>query len=141
MIARHRDTGRMDLREAGIAEISAFFMGLPGCRYITAHGIRGQVEYITISAAAEQDGMAEMSFQLTGDQVAGNDAPGLPIDKDGIQHLVTGVHFYIAQGHLSFQGLVGADQQLLPRLPCRIEGPLYLYAAEGAVAQHAPVFT
>src|ERR1700742_2848639 len=82
-----------------------------------------------------------MSFQLTGDEVPGDDAPCLAIDADDVQHFMTGKHLHIAKRNLPFQSLVGSDQQLLAGLTCRIEGTLYLRSAKRAVAQQTTVFT
>src|SRR6185312_1764898 len=140
MFPRDRYTRRVYLRETGIAEPGAFFVGFPCGRDVAAHGIGRQVKDIAITAAAEEYGMTEISFELARDQVAGNDAPGFSIDDHDIQHLVTAVHFHVAESHLALQGLVGADQQLLSRLPRGIEGPLYLYTPERTVAQQSAVF-
>src|SRR4051794_35359926 len=82
-----------------------------------------------------------MSFQLAGDEVPGDDAPCLAVDADDVQHFMTGIHLYIAKRYLPFQSLVGADQQLLAGLACRIKGTLYLRSAKGAVAQQTTIFT
>ena len=54
---------------------------------------------------------------------------------------MAGEHFNVSLGHFLFQGLVGAQQELLARLAACVEGALELGAAEGAVVQQAAVFT
>ena len=65
----------------------------------------------------------------------------LAVDDDQLEHLVAGVHLDGAGRHLTLQGLVGADQQLLARLAAGVEGALHLDAAERAVVEQAAVLT
>src|SRR6185312_1142289 len=64
MFPRDRYTRRVYLRETGIAEPGAFFVGFPCGRDVAAHGIGRQVKDIAITAAAEEYGMTEISFEL-----------------------------------------------------------------------------
>src|SRR5580658_6528246 len=106
----------MDLCKAGVAEKGSFLMGFPGRRHITAHGIGREIEYISIPAAAKKYCVTEMPFQFPGYEVTCDDAAGFAVYHYDVQHLMAGIHGHIPEGYLSFQGLVGADQQLLTRL-------------------------
>jgi hypothetical protein len=80
-----------------------------------------------------------MALHLTVDQVANDDAFGVPVDQHYIQHFAAGVHFDLAGTHLAHQGAVGPQQQLLAGLAPGVEGPGDLGAAEGAVGQESAV--
>src|SRR5687767_7257446 len=121
MFTADRNTGRMDLCKTWITEKGAFFMCFPDSSHIAAHGVGGEIEYVPITAAAQQHSMAEMSFQFAGYQVSCYDTPRLPIDHHDLQHFMAGVLFNITQRHLSFQCLISANEQLLPGLTCGIK--------------------
>ncbi len=81
-----------------------------------------------------------MRFDLAGDQVARHDAARASIDHDQIEHLRARIHRHAALADLMFERLIGAEQQLLPRLAARVEGARNLRAAEAAVIQIARIF-
>src|SRR3954471_22055442 len=81
-----------------------------------------------------------MPFQFTADEVAGDNATGLTVNDNQLKHFMPVIHFYIAERNLSFKCLVGSDQQLLPRLPCRVKGSLHLCTPEATIAEQATVF-
>src|SRR5688572_25016200 len=84
--------------------------------------------------------MAEMAFQLAGNQVTGDDTSCFAFDHDYVQHLVTVVHGNITEGNLALEGLVSTDQQLLPGLTCGVESTLYLCTTERTVAEQTAIF-
>src|SRR4051812_28170409 len=100
----------MYLCETWIAEISTFFMSFPDSSNVTTHGIGRKIKYISITAAAQQHSMTKMSFQFTCDQISCNDATCLSINRYNFKHLMTRIHFHIAQCYLSLESLVCADQ-------------------------------
>ena len=79
-----------------------------------------------------------MRLDLARDEVSGDDAAGLAVDDDDLEHLVPGVHLDRLGRDLALEGLVGADEQLLP---AGIEGARDLDAAEGAVVEQPAVLT
>src|SRR5687768_18566861 len=80
-----------------------------------------------------------MGLDLSGHHVARDDAPRPPADENDIEHLGARVHGHAATTDLSLERLVGAQQQLLPSLPARIERPRHLRAAERPVGEEAAV--
>ena len=72
-------------------------------------------------------------------EVAGDDAAGLAVDHDEVQHVRARVHFHRAEADLAFEGLVGAEKELLAGLAAGVEGARDLSAAEGAVIEEAAV--
>ena len=129
----------MDLGEAWIREPRATAMGAPGGGDIASVRVRGQEEYVAVAARGEHDGVSEVGLDLTGDEVAHHHAPGAAVDDDELQHLVPGIHLDGAAPDLSFEGLIGAEQQLLAGLTAGVEGARDLHTAEGPVVQHAAV--
>jgi hypothetical protein len=75
------------------------------------------------------------------DQVPGDDATGLAVDHDQVEHLGTRMHGNGTGVDLPFERLVGAEQQLLAGLAASIEGTRDLGAAKGSVGERAAVFT
>ena len=106
---------------------------------VAAHGVRGQEVDVAVAAAGEYDDVREVGLDLAGDHVAGDDAAGLPVDDDHLEHLVPGVHRHGAGRDLPLQRLVGADQQLLAGLAAGVERAGDLHATEGAVVEQAAV--
>ena len=139
VVAGDRDAGRVDLGVAGIAEQGALAMRPPGRGDVAAHRVGGQEEDVAVAAAGQHDRVGEVGLDLAGRHVAGDDAAGLAVDDDQLEHLVPGVHGHGAGGDLPLQGLVRADQQLLAGLAPRVERPGDLHAAERAVVEQAAV--
>ena len=54
----------------------------------------------------------------------------MTVDDDQLEHLCAREHFYAAEADLLRQGLIRAEQQLLPRLAARIKRPRHLRATE-----------
>ena len=106
---------------------------------VGAHRVGGQVEHVAVAAGGEHDDVGEVGLDLAGDHVAGDDAAGLAVRDDQLEHLVAGEHRHRAGGDLALEGLVGADQQLLAGLAAGVEGARDLDAAEGAVVEQAAV--
>ena len=123
----------------GFAEVGALAVRAPRRRDVAAHRVGGQEEDVAVAAAGEHDGVGEVGLDLTGHHVAHDDAAGPAVDDDQFEHLVPGVHLQPALGDLPLQCLVRADQQLLPGLAARVEGPRHLHAAERAVVEQAAV--
>ncbi len=65
--------------------------------------------------------------------------PRAPVHHDQVEHLRAGEHRHAALRDLLLQCLVGAQEQLLPRLATRVEGARDLCAAERAVGEQAAV--
>ena len=106
----------VNLREAGIRHVRAFLVGLPRRGDVGAHGIGAQEKDVAVSARGKHNRVCCVAFQLTGDQVAGNDATALPVDDDHVHHLVAGEHLHLALRNLSTQRGVSAQQELLTGL-------------------------
>jgi hypothetical protein len=69
-----------------------------------------------------------------------DDALGLAIHEDKIEHFGVGVQLDTAVTDLARQGAVGAEEELLAGLAAGVEGAGYLGAAEGTVGEQAAVF-
>ena len=111
----------------------------PGGGDVAAHRVGGQEEHVAVAAGGEHHGVGEVGLDLAGHHVADDDAAGLAVDHDQLEHLVPGVHRDRAGGDLAFQGLVRADQQLLTGLAAGVEGARHLHAAERAVVEQTAV--
>ncbi len=83
--------------------------------------------------------MGRAAADLTGDQIAGDDADGPAVLDDQVEHLGAGVHLDRAGLHLMHQRLVGAEQQLLARLAPGVERAGHLRTTEGPVVEQSAV--
>ena len=124
------NAGGVNLGEAGIGEQRAALVRAPDGGGVAALGVGGEVVDVAVAAGAEHDGVGEVALDLAGDQVAGDDAARAAVDHDQVEHLGAREHLHLAEADLAFQGLVGAEQQLLPGLAARVEGARDLRAAE-----------
>ena len=106
---------------------------------VAAHRVGREVEDVAVAAGGEDDDVGEVRLDLAGDQVAGDDAAGLAVDDDELEHLVPGELLHGAGGDLALHRLVGADQQLLAGLAAGVERAGDLHAAERAVVEQAAV--
>ena len=125
----------MDLREAGVGEESAAFVRAPAGGDVGALGVGGEKEYVAVAAGAEDDGIAEVSIDLAGDEIARDDAARSPVDDDEIEHFGAGKHGDGARLDLALERLVSAEKKLLAGLAARVERARNLRAAEGAIGQ------
>lgn len=82
-----------------------------------------------------------MAAYFPGDQIACDDTLGMPINDDQIEHLFARPKRNAACINHPHERLVGAEQQLLPRLATRVERPRYLRTTEGAVVEIAAVLS
>ncbi len=139
VVARDRDARRVDLRVAGVPERGALLVGAPDRRGVAALRVGREVEDVAVAARREDDGVGDVGLDGARHHVARHDAAGAPVDHDELEHLVRGVHLHLAEADLPLEGLVGAEEELLPRLAPRVEGARDLRAAEGAVREEAAV--
>ncbi len=101
--------------------------------------VRREEVAVPVAARREHDRVGEVARDLAGHHVADDDAARHAVDHDEIEHLGARVHLHLAEADLPLERLVGADEELLPRLPPRVERPRDLRAAEGAVPERAAV--
>ena len=139
VVAVNRYTGGVDLCEAGVAEQRTTLIGLPGSAAVRGHGHGGKEEYVAVATGGQHHGMTEVAFKLAVDEVACDDAARPAIDHHQVHHLPAGVHLYRPLTDLLAEGTVGAEQQLLARLPACIKGAGYQCPAERAVVEKAAV--
>ena len=139
VVPGHGDAGRVNLRKAGVGERRAALVGPPDGGHVAALGVGGEVVDVRIAAGREHDGVAGVSYELPVHQAARDDAAGPPVDHHHVEQLRARIHPHLAGGDLARQRLVGAEQQLLPRLAARVKGARYLDAAERAVGEQAAV--
>ena len=141
VVPADRDAGGVDLRVAGICKKRATPRGAPGTGDVAAHRIRGQEEHVSIAAGGEDDRIRSVGGNFPAVQIADDDALGVAVDQHQIEHFGARVHRDAAFVNFLFQGLVAADEQLLPRLAAGVKRAGNLRAAEGAVVQQAAVFS
>ncbi len=130
----------MNLRETGIGEERAFFVGAIGRGDVAAARVGREIENISVAAGRENDGIARVRFDFPGDQTPRDDALGVPIDQNEIEHLGLRKHLDRARRDLAAKRLIGAEEKLLPGLPARVKRPRDLRAAERSVGQQPAVF-
>ena len=83
--------------------------------------------------------MGGVGLDGAGDHVAHHDAAGAAVRHHQVQHLVAREHRHPAEADLPLEGLVGAQQELLPGLSPRVERARDLRAPEGPVGQQPAV--
>jgi hypothetical protein len=83
--------------------------------------------------------MPDVALERAGDEITADDAAGLPVDHDEVEHFAIGEHLDRALFHLPHHRLVSAEQQLLAGLAARVERARNLRAAERAVVEQAAV--
>ena len=97
VVARDRNAGRVDLREAGIGEERAALVRAPDGGGVAALGVGREIEDVAVAAGAEHHGVGDVRFDLAGDQVARDDAARLAVDDDQVEHLGAREHLHRAR--------------------------------------------
>ena len=130
----------MDLREAGVTEVGTLAVCAPDCGSVTPHRVGRQEEDIAVTTGCQDNRVSDVGFQLAGCHVAGDNATGATIGNDDLNHFVARVFLDRAGCNLTFQRLVGADQELLTCLATRVERTGDLDTTERAVIEQTTVF-
>ena len=110
VFAMHRDAGRVNLRVAGISEAGATAVGAERRGDIAALGVGREIEDVAVAAGADHDDVGGPGFDGSRDEVAGDDALGLAVDEDEIEHLMARVHLHRAEADLTGERGVSADE-------------------------------
>ena len=129
----------MDLREAWIGKERPFFVGAIRRRDIAAARICRKIEDVAISTGREHDGVAHMSLDFSGDETARNDALGVAIDQNEVEHLRLRKHSHRAGRDLPAERLIATEQQLLPSLSARVKRPRDLRSAKRSIGKQPAV--
>jgi len=139
VLAGLRDAGRVDLGEAGVREQGATPMRAPNRGDIAPLRVRREIIDVRVPTGREDHRVPGVGAHRAVDQVPHDDPACLAVDDDQVEHLRTGVHPHVAGADLARQGLIGAQQELLPGLAPGVERAGHLDAAERAVGEHAAV--
>ena len=136
-----RNTGRVNLGEAGVREVCALAVCTPNCGGVAAHGVRRQEEDVSVAAGCQNNRIRNVGFKLAGGHIARDDTASAAVRNDEFDHFVAGVLGNGTGSNLTLERLVGANQQLLTCLATCVESTRHLDATEGAVVEQAAVFT
>src|SRR6516225_522556 len=129
----------MNLRKAGIGKKCTALIGAPDSSGVATLGVRREVEDVAVTAGGQDDGIAHVDFDFAVVEVAGDNAAGLAVDDDEVQHVHARIHFHSAEADLALERLVGTEEELLASLAARVEGAGDLSAAEGTVVEKTAV--
>ena len=77
----------MNLRVAGIGEERALLVGAPGGGDVAALGVGREEKHVAVTAGRQHDRIAGVRGDFAGDQVAHDDAFGVAVDHDQVEHL------------------------------------------------------
>ena len=130
---------RVDLREAWVCEAGAALVALERRRHAAALRVCGKVEHVAVAARAQQNRVGGIPLDLAGDEVADDDALGVPVHEDEVEHFAARVHLHLFEADLLFKRGIRAEQELLARLPARVESAADLRAAKRAVGEQPAV--
>src|SRR4029077_18833331 len=83
----------------------------------------------------------QVRFDSARHEVPRDNASGVPIDDNQLEHLRSRKHLYFSHSHLAQQRLVCSEQKLLACLATSVEGSRNLCASEGTVCQRATVLS
>ncbi len=98
----------MNLREARVGEQGAAFVGPPRSGDIRAGRVGRKVIGVRVAAGGEHDGVRHPAARLAGDEIAGHDAAGAPVDDHQVEHLGAGMHVDSAGLNLALEGAIAA---------------------------------
>ena len=98
----------MDLGVAGVGEERALLVGAIGGGDVAAAGVGREKKNIAVAAGREDDGIGRVPDDFAGDEIARDDALGVPVDEDKIEHLRLRKHLDGAGRDLPAKRLIGA---------------------------------
>ena len=105
-------------------------MSSVGSSHIATHCIRREVENVAVTAARQNDRVGRVACDLAGEEVSSDDAFGVSIDEDQVEHLVAGMHVDLTRFDLARKGTVSTEEKLLTGLAPRVEGTRNLSTTE-----------
>ena len=109
----------MDLREAGVRKQRASLVRAPARRHIRSLGIRRQVIDVPVTARRQHHRIRHIRRISPVTRLRATMPRALPSITIRSSISVRANISTVARVHLPLQRLVGAQQQLLPRLPAR----------------------
>ena len=139
ILAGDGDARGVDLREARIGKEGAALVGAPDGGGVAALGVRGEIEDVAVAAGGEDNSVGHVDFDFAVVETARDDAAGLAIDDDQVQHVHARMHFDGAEANLAFECLVGAEKELLTSLAAGVKGARDLRAAKGTIVEEPAV--
>ena len=71
----------------GLAKESAALVCTPDRRGVRTFGVGGKVIDVAVTAGGQDNGVGQMRFQGSGDEISRDDAACFAIDHDEIEHL------------------------------------------------------
>ncbi|MNI42096.1 hypothetical protein D3C73_963720 [compost metagenome] len=85
--------------------------------------------------------MCSVSFKLPCIEISNNNATGLSINYNDVEHFMSGEKLYSTFANLAHKCLISSQKKLLSSLTSRIECTTYLYTSERSIVQIASIFT
>ena len=140
LVTMHRNTGRMDLRKAGVGKESTLAISLHRRRTVGIHCVRGKEIGISITTGSKNYCVRTKAFDIAGYEVTRDDTLRLTVDNDEVKHFVTRITLHGSCCNFLIQRRIGTEQQLLAGLAAGIESTAHLHTAEGTVGQISAVF-
>ena len=98
----------MDLREAGIREERALFVGAVCCGHVATARVCRKEEDVAVAAGREHDRIGGVRVDRTGDQVARDDSFRVTVHDDEIEHLGVRIHLHRVRFDLPAERLIRA---------------------------------
>src|SRR5437660_835805 len=127
------NAGRMDLREAGIGEERALFVGAIRGGDVATARVGREVKDVAVAASREHNGVGRVLVDLSRDQVARDDSLGVTIYNHQVEHLGLRKHLHGASGDLAAERLITAAKQLLTSLAARVKRSAIIWTNEPRV--------
>src|SRR5438876_11489229 len=115
------NAGRVDLREAGIGEERALFVGAIRGGDVATARVGREVKDVAVAASREHDRVGRILVDLSRDQIARDDPLGMTIYNHQVEHLGLRKHLHGAGGDLTTECLITAEKQLLTGLAARVK--------------------
>ncbi len=141
IIARHRNAGGMNLREAGIGEQRAALVRAPDGGGVGTFGVGRKIVDVAVAAGCQNHRVGDMQTRIcpvTRLRVTMPRAWPSITTRSSIS--VRGNIVDVPGIDLPFQRLIRAQQKLLAGLAARVKRARNLRAAEGPIGQRAAVF-
>ncbi len=129
----------MNLRVTWIGKAGAALVRAPDRRRVRSARVGREVEHVPVAAGCQHDGVRVVPRDFTGLQIAHDDALGVAVHDNEVQHFGVRVGFHASVRNGSAKCRIRAEQKLLPSLAARVERPRNLRAAERAIVQQTAI--
>ena len=130
----------MNLHVSRVSKVSALAIASDSSRAVASHSVGAQEICVAVATGGDNHCVSCETFELTGNQVLGNDTASATVDHHDVVHFVAVEALNLTHLDLAVERAVSAKKKLLTCLTLSVECTRHLSATKRTVGKSAAVF-